>query len=209
MTVSDLMGPTVHTAAPSTRLGDAYRLMQTHGIRHLPVVESGRLVGIVTDRDLRLATSALHPHPFDPAAHLAEVMTPDPVTAAPLDPVEEAARTMRARKIGCLPVVDGERLVGIVTGTDLLDALLHLTGQERPGGRLVVRLDDAPGRLAALTARLAEAGINIHSVLSTPEAGGHLQLILRVGTLQTRPLAEALRREGFTIAWPPEKPWSP
>lgn len=209
MLVRDIMRSPVRTVDVTTPLADAYAQLHDHDIRHLPVLDDGALAGIVTDRDLRYATSALHPSPFASDARVAEVMTANPVTAAPLDPVEEAAHVMRARRIGALPVVDGDELVGIVTVTDLLDAIIRLTGLERPSGRVAVDLDDAPGQLARLTALVAEQGANIHSVLSYPEGAAHTRVILRVGTLNTRQLAQALRRASFDVTWPPEKPWSP
>jgi len=140
----------IHIAASKT-LDQAYALMRDRKIRHLPVVEGNRLVGVVTDRDLRLATSRLVERPFAPDAEVREVMTRPVHTAQPLDPIETAARTMRELKIGCLPVVEGGDLLGIVTGIDILDALLKLTGVGRPAGRLEVRLASRPGELARLT----------------------------------------------------------
>jgi len=128
-----VMKSPVLTVGPEATLEEAYKLLLERGIRHLPVVEEGRLVGIVTDRDIRLATSHLNPKgPCPGCTRVGEVMTREVVTAHPLDPVEEAARVMRERKIGCLPVLEDEALVGIVTGIDLLDALLRLTGVTEP-----------------------------------------------------------------------------
>ncbi|NHK38732.1 CBS domain-containing protein [Thermus thermophilus] len=208
MLVRDVMKSPVLTVGPEVTLEDAYRFLLEKGIRHLPVVEEGRLVGILTDRDIRLATSHLNPKgPCPGCTRVGEVMTREVITAHPLDPVEEAARVMRERKIGCLPVLEDEALVGIVTGIDLLDALLRLTGVTEPSGRLEVRLPDRPGELARLTGFLAERGVNIHSLLSYPEGEEAVRAVVRVNTLETHLLAEALRREGFDVLWPPKKPW--
>lgn len=209
MLVRDVMQHEVVSVSACTSLADAYRTLQEHHIRHLPVLSDGTLVGVVTDRDLRFATSALHPHPFQDDALIEQVMVPDPITAMPLDPVEEAARVMREHKIGCLPVLDGTELVGILTGTDLLDALMRLMGLGQTGGRLSVRLDDSPGRLAALMNAVAAHDVNAHSVLTYAADEAHVEVILRVGTLKTHALAAHLRTEGFDITWPPQKPWSP
>src|SRR5512135_236718 len=122
MLVRDIMHKNPQTVTVDTTLREAYRLMQEKRFRHFPVLEGKRLVGVVTDRDLRLATSTLGPDPFPPGSLVGDMMTRDPRTAGPLDPVEDAARVMRELKIGCLPVEDGGELVGIVTGIDLLDA---------------------------------------------------------------------------------------
>lgn len=205
MLVREIMHREPLTVAPDASLEAAYAVMSRERFRHLPVLESGRLVGVVTDRDLRLATSGLAPTPFAPDARVSEVMSRPVQTAHPLDPVESAARTMREQKIGCLPVVDGERLVGIVTGIDILDALLLLTGVHRPSGRLELRLEDRPGELARLARMLADRQVNIHSVLSHPDDAAHGRIVLRVLTMETRPLAKALRDAGFEVVWPTER----
>ena len=138
MLVRDIMRSPAVAISADTTLQDAYRTMQEQGIRHLPVLEGEKLVGVVTDRDLRLATSALAPSPFPPGSRVSAVMSAAPLTADASDPVEDAARTMRERKIGCLPVLDDGRLIGIVTGLDLLDALIAHDGRGQalgpPGG---------------------------------------------------------------------------
>lgn len=223
MLVQDVMQAPVVTTPAGVRLADAYETMLDHGIRHLPVMDEGTVVGVITDRDLRHATSDLHPSPIQAHAPVREVMTADPITAGPLDPVEEAARLLRAKRIGCLPVLEGNDLVGIVTVTDLLDAITRLTGLQKPGGRLAVSLPDEPGQLARLTSRVAEDGIDIRSVLSyyedpvdsgpedTPDVenedlASRLRVILRLDTINVRPLASALREEGFDVVWPTERP---
>ena len=208
MLVKDIMKRPVITIGPQATLREAHQLMWERGIRHLPVLDEGRLVGIITDRDIRLATSVLRPNPLSCDARIYEVMKRPVLTADPLDPVEDAARLMREEKVGCLPVVEGKELVGIITGIDLLDALIILTGATRPSGRLEVLLPDRPGQLARLTAFFAEKKINIHSVLTYPIEDDKVMNVLRVETLEVRPLAAELRARGFEVVWPPEKPWS-
>jgi len=206
MLVRDIMSSPVITITPDTRMQDAYRLMQEKGIRHLPVIDRNGLVGVITDRDLRLATSALSPSPFPPDSQVAEAMCRNPLTADAGDPVEDAARTMRDRKIGCLPVLEEEQLVGIITGVNLLDALMRMTGVHKPSGRLEVRLPDRPGELARLTSFLSQRDLNIHSILTTPEGPDLIRAVLRVGSIEVRALAMDMRRAEFDVLWPPEKP---
>ncbi len=126
----------IMTADPQTvRMGDSLRMAldrcQAGGFRRLPVLdEAGRLAGIVTDRDLRLAVNSplvLHERWQDQMlldkVAVEVCMTPDPITTTPETPVWEVAHLLREKKIGGLPVLDGQgRLVGIVTETDLLRA---------------------------------------------------------------------------------------
>lgn len=202
MLIREVMKTNPATVSSDTKLSEAYRLMNEKGIRHLPVTENNKLAGIVTDRDLRLATSKLAEHPFDPATEVGKIMSRPVRTAGPDDPVESATQIMREMKIGCLPVVDDSELIGIVTITDLLDALLKLTGVHQPSGRLDVRLSDRPGELAKLTALLAESKVNIHSILSYPEKDQKLRLVLRVGTIEMKRLAETICNAGFEVIWP-------
>jgi acetoin utilization protein AcuB len=206
MLVRDIMTSPAVTIPAGTTLQDAYRLMREKGIRHLPVLEEDRLAGVITDRDLRLATSSLAPSPFPPGSAVSMVMSQPALTTDASDPVEDAARTMRQRKIGCLPVVENDRLVGIITGLDLLDALMRMTGVDRPAGRLEVRLPHRPGELARLTTFLSHRDLNVHSILTYPEPPDMVRTVLRVGSMETRQLAQDLRRDGFDILWPPEKP---
>jgi acetoin utilization protein AcuB len=101
-------------------LATARTIMQAEGFKHLPVVETKRVLGVITDRDVRQHT-----------AHLDEilvetVMTADPVIVSPDTTIEEAASVMLVKRIGCLPVVQNGGLVGIITATDLLRALLDI-----------------------------------------------------------------------------------
>jgi acetoin utilization protein AcuB len=202
MIIKEIMksGPT--SISPETKLGDAYSIMQEQNIRHLPVVEDNRLVGIVTDRDLRLSTSRLAKHPFGPEEAVKNIMNYPVKTTHPSDPIESAAQLMRELKIGCLPVVEEGLLVGIVTITDMLDALLLLTGVHQPSGRLDVRLSNRSGELAKLASLLAELKVNIHSILTYPEKDKTIRLVLRIGTIEMRFIAQAICNAGFEVIWP-------
>lgn len=202
MLIREVMKSDPVSISPETVLADAYKIMIEKNIRHLPVIDNGKLVGVVTDRDLRLATSRLRENPFDPGEAVSGVMSRNVMTAHPNDPVEQATRTMRELKIGCLPVVEDKKLVGIVTGIDLLDALLMLTGVHQPSGRLDVRLMNRTGELAKLASLLAEKNVNIHSILSYQEENNSIRLVLRVGTMEIKKIAEEICKAGFQVVWP-------
>ena len=207
MLVRDIMSSPAIAISADTTLEVAYRTMREKNIRHFPVLDGGRLVGVITDRDLRLATSSLAATPFPPVTPVSAVMSHPPVTASGSDPVEDAARTMRERKIGCLPVVDEGRLLGIITGLDLLDALMRMTGVDKPSGRLEVRLPDTPGALARLAGALSDRGLNVYSILSYPDGPRTVRTVLRLDTIDVRSLARDLRHSEFDVLWPPEKAW--
>ena len=121
--VSDWMTREPATVAPDSSIGAALGRMRRAEVRHLLVVEADRLVGIVSHRDWRRVKGGETPAGWESQA-VARIMTEDPVTVAPETPVTVAARVLLERKIGCLPVRDGEAIVGIFTTSDALDALL-------------------------------------------------------------------------------------
>ena len=202
MLIREIMNKNITTITPDIKLSEAYSLMNEKRIRHLPVIKGDKLIGMVTDRDLRLATSKLAQHPFDPASAVQNIMSHPVKITHPSDPIESATQLMREMKIGCLPVVEASKLVGIVTNTDLLDALLLLTGVNRPSGRLDVRLPNRSGELARLTNLIAQRNVNITSILTYPEKDENIRLVLRVGTMEIKTLAEALCNSGFKVIWP-------
>jgi acetoin utilization protein AcuB len=119
MKTSTAMTRAVVVVSPTVGLPAARRLMERMNIRHLPVVIDGRLVGIVSDRDL-----LGRPEGVDPGT-CGEVMTPSPLTCSPDSSVGTVAAMMIEHKIDSLPVVLGERLIGLVTSTDLLELLVE------------------------------------------------------------------------------------
>jgi CBS domain-containing protein len=131
MRVEDVMTREVVTLGPDDTLRDAVNVVQRNRIRHIPIVEGRRLIGIVTDRDIKRATPSLHGgasqddfnRTLDDLA-LSHVMTRDPLTVRPSADVKDAVALLIDRKYGALPVVDGDELVGIVSDIDLL-RILH------------------------------------------------------------------------------------
>ncbi len=116
-------------------LAEAHQLMREHGVRHLPVVDDGRLVGIVSQRDLYLLETL---RGVDVASEtVAEAMTPDPYTTSPDAPLDEVAREMAEHKYGSAVVVDAGRVVGVFTTVDALRALSAVLtrGRSRVGTR--------------------------------------------------------------------------
>ena len=204
MLVKEVMTKNPIGVESSSTLCEAYSLMQEKGIRHLPVLENGKLVGIITDRDLRLATSRLAERPFNPDDRVEKVMSKPVQIINPSDPVEQAIRIMRELKIGCLPVVEKGAVIGIITVSDIMDAFLKLIGINLPSGRLDLRMENKPGQLAKLANLLAERKINIHSILTYPENGKRSRLILRVDTMEVRMLAEKICEKGIEVVWPPK-----
>jgi acetoin utilization protein AcuB len=130
--VRDLMTPAPLSVSPNTPVDEAQALMQQHRIRHLPVLEDGRLVGIISDRDIRLVlpspATSLSVHEIGyllTRLTVGEIMTYFPVTIGADRLMAEAVKRMLAYKVEALPVVEHDKLIGIVTRTNLLQAFLQ------------------------------------------------------------------------------------
>ena len=146
MEIEKWMKHPVHSVKPLDSIQHARELMEQHRINQLPVVVDGRVVGIVTDRDLRDAFPSVFDSSArretkskggaDPNAITVEmVMTPNVLTLGPKDSVGKAVQLMRSERIGAIPIVDAARLVGILTRSDVLDAFVALVEPGTSGGR--------------------------------------------------------------------------
>jgi CBS domain-containing protein len=128
--VGELMTREVVTLKETQNLAKAEELLRLHRIRHLPVLRQGKLVGLITHRDL-LRAAAVHAN--NPAAQplwAADIMTRDVATVRPETPLKEAVDAMLQHKYGCLPVVDASgAVVGIVTEADLVRYARHLIAE--------------------------------------------------------------------------------
>jgi acetoin utilization protein AcuB len=171
MLVGERMSHPVVFVSPEMSIQDALQLMRKENIRRTPVVQGGKLVGIVSDKDL------LNASPSDATSlsiwelnyllskiKVSEVMTGAVITVTEDTPIEEAARIMSDNKIGGLPVVRNGSVVGIITETDLFHLLLELTGAREFGVRVTFLLQDRPGELAKVTSAIAEMGGNLIAI---------------------------------------------
>ena len=167
MLVGERMSRPPITIPPEMNVSDAVALFKKERIRRAPVIKGGKLLGIVSEKDLLNASPS-------PATTLsiwemnyllskltvAEVMTKDVITVTEDTPIEEAARIMADNKIGGLPVVKGARVVGIITETNLFKMFLELMGARERGVRVTALIEDKPGMLAKVTKAITDAGGN-------------------------------------------------
>ncbi len=207
MIVQDIMQRGVIVVSSGTKLGEVTRLLQGRGVRHLPVVDEGVVVGIISDRDLKGAVASAATSESGPAlASLldrltaADIMTRAVVTIAPMFPVEEAAWLMVARKISALPVIEGGRLVGIVTDTDVLHLFVRAMGVTEPSSRIDVTLGEGAHALDRVVQAVEGAGGVISSImtLKSPVTGVR-EAVIRVATINPGLVIKALEAQGFTV----------
>lgn len=206
MYIEDIMTRRVVTVTPETMALEALETARAGRFRHLPVIEGTTVSGIVSDRDLRSVAGLL------PSAEALEVMRRTPVGAVmhrdviiahPLDPIEDAARVMFEHKVGCLPVVSGADLVGIVTETDVLRSFVQLSGGLRTGSRLEVDVPDRPGVLAEVGQITRDHRVNVASLFTAPSGQlGVTTLVIRLEALDLRGVVTDLKARGFEVRWP-------
>lgn len=195
MLVRGRMTRDVVTVEPSSAIADALDLARAHKIRHLPVLDGGRLAGVVTARDLRLALAA---EGTAPDATVADVMTAPAITTPADTPVETAAQLLIQKRIGCLPVVEDGALVGILTESDLLRAFVELmVGRDRHS-RLEVLAPDRPGELARIVRLIGiDHRINITGVVVPASSGDRALIVLHLESENVDSLVSNLRQLGY------------
>ena len=167
MLVGTRMSRPIITIPPDMPVVDALNLMKREHIRRTPVVKEGKMVGIVSDKDLLNAS----PSPVTSLSVweinylfskiiIKDVMTSQVITVTEDTPIEEAARIMADSKIGGLPVMHGEHVVGIITETDLFKLFLELMGAREAGVRVTAYIHEKPGQIAKLSGAIANQGGN-------------------------------------------------
>lgn len=195
------------TITRQTTVADALELMRRNNVRRLPVMDKDKLIGIVTDRDL----SEVSPSPatslsvFEINYLLAKMKIGDVIpkkqtvfTVSPDTYVEEAALIMREHKISALPVLENEKLVGIITETNIFDAFLDILGVKEAGSRITLDVEDKPGVLADVTQIIKSAGTNI-ARLAVVHEDDKTYLVIRLTTFHVSPMVDLLKNAGYKV----------
>ena len=198
MLVRRRMTRDVVTVPSTATVADALDMLNAHTIRHLPVVDGGKVVGILSDRDLRLAMTG---RPDETS--VSDVLTPDPLTVSSGDIVERAARILVDHNVGCVPVVDDGELVGIVTASDLLRSYVELVGGREKHARIELLAPDRPGELARVVRLIGvEHEVNLTGVVVPPPKGDRAVVVLHLETDDVTAILDDLRRLGYEAASP-------
>jgi acetoin utilization protein AcuB len=201
MLVKDWMTKDPITITDETSMMKAIHLMKQNRFRRLPVMHEGRLVGIVSDRDLKEASPSkattldVHELYYLLAELLVkDIMTRDPVTVSPDDTVEHAAQLMLENTISGLPAVDGQgKVVGILTQSDVFRAFMHITGILQGGVQFALRLEDRPGLIKEVVDLLRSRGARFVSLLTSYATAkeGYRDIYIRVKNLSPEDVSAA------------------
>lgn len=178
------------TIEADTPFLEARLILKEKRIRHLPVVDRGKLIGVVTDRDVKEAapSGATTLDVFELNYLLLKMKVRDlikqePVTIKPTNSVEKAALLMHDHRIGCLPVVDeAGKLVGLITETDLLEVMVEILGYKEKGTRIAFEVPDTPEACQELVHVLRDFRLDFRSIISTAlhTRPGYRDIVIRV-----------------------------
>lgn len=206
MLVQDIMQTKLVTATLDMPLMKVLRLLQGRGFRHVPVVENAALVGIISDRDVKQSmVSAATSAEGRERDHLIErltagqIMTRPVRTIGPMFTVEDAVKLMVTHRISAVPVIEDERLVGIVTETDVLRLFARVMGVLEPSSRMEVLVRDRERGLGDVVRIVEDSGARISSIVTLGTAGGAREIVLRLATIDPGAAIKALTAAGFTV----------
>jgi acetoin utilization protein AcuB len=201
MLIKDWMTKDPVTITEDTSMIKAIHTMKERHFRRLPVVAAGKLVGMVTDRDLKEASpskaTSLDVHELYyllAELQVSEIMSRNPISVSQDDTVEHAAQVMLEHTISGLPVVDGGgKVVGIITQSDVFRAFMHITGVLQGGVQFGLRLEDRPGLIKEVVDLLRARGARFVSLLSsyTTSKEGYRDVYIRVKNLSPDEVAQA------------------
>jgi CBS domain-containing protein len=190
------------TVTPEDTLSAAAAMMREYRFNHLPVVEGDRLVGILTDTDLRNASLESGEGPGGKRP-VRDVMRTQVWSLTPEDSLEDALLVISQQKFGALPVLDGDRLVGILTKMDLLRAFVDILDVNEVCFCVDVAFPLSLSRFEELFRMFGEMGVDVRSCIIAPQGEiGALNAHLRVATIDGPAVRRALRDHGFEIADP-------
>jgi acetoin utilization protein AcuB len=210
MRIKDVMTRNPVTADSETLVLDAQKLMRENNIRRLPIVDKGKLVGIITKHDLLEASPS-------PATSLSvfelnyllakmkvkEIMKKNPVTITPETPFEEALRLGQEKKIGAFPVVENGKLVGITTESDIIRFVTRVLGIKEEGSRITIEgLGGKLGDLEKIVSVANQHHTVILSMMSLPRPEKKdWMIVLRLKTNDPDPLVKDFKKAGFNVTF--------
>jgi acetoin utilization protein AcuB len=215
MLVKDRMTPNPEAVTTDTSLKEALDLVRSKPFRHLPVMdENAKLVGVVTEKSLVYAsptpTTTLSVFEVDyilSRTKIGQVIQGPVVTVGPDLPIEEAARVMVDHRIGCLPVVEDDELLGIISDTDIFRVFVEGLGGGHSSLRITVVVPEEVGSLARVTSRVVALGGNIYSLGTFwGEQPEDRVVTLRLEGVDRQTIVQALEADGIQVVdvWEPE-----
>ena len=206
MSIKDFMSTEVITVSPQTPIFDAVDLMKQHQIHRLPVVEGGKLVGLITEGVIQGAMpskatslSVYEVNYLLNKTNVKDIMIKQVETIGPDALLEDGIVKMRANNIGVLPVVEDDKVIGIITNNDIFDAFLKITGYYAGGTRVTLAIEkDDRGILANITKVLAQEGFSILTIVVNRESDKTI-VEIQVESKEPKQVESSLTAAGYQV----------
>ena len=209
MFVRNRMTTKVITVTPEQTVPDAQGVLTLYNLKHLPVVDGEKLVGVLSRVDVAKASpstastlDAGERNYLLAKIKVRDIMAKKLITATPNMLLEEAATLMRANRVSFLPVVEGEKLVGVLTESNIFDAFIDILGFNDKGTRLTIEVEDTgPGILATVARTFADCNVSIssHALYHLPD--NRAAMVFGTALEDTSELEAALQAAGYPVYW--------
>jgi acetoin utilization protein AcuB len=210
MRIRDMMTKNPITVDSETLVMDAQKIMKENNVRRLPVVDKGKLLGIITKHDLLEASpspaTSLSIHELNyllSKMKVKEIMKKNPVTLTPDTPFEEALKIGQEKKIGSFPVVENGKLVGIATESDIVRFLTRALGVREEGSRITIEgLGEKLGDLEKMISIVNQHNTIVLSMISLPRPEKKdWMIVLRLKTSSPDPIVKDFKKAGFNVTY--------
>ena len=206
MYVKDKMTANPYTIQPDTSISDAFSIMKDNGFHQLPVVKGGKLVGLLTEKELQNVTpstaTSLSVYELNyllTKITVAQAMITNPITIEADALLEKAAVLMRSHDVRALPVMEDKKLVGVITQSDIFDAFIEMMGARNAGARLEIKVPNKAGIGADILGIIRDAGVNIlHMVLNNGNTENG-ELIMKLDSEDVDDICKQLREKGYAV----------
>lgn len=196
------------TISPDQTLPEAQEIMIEQGVRRLPVMKNGKLVGVVSREDLEKYTpskatsfSVGEITYIISKTKVSQIMSKKIITISADALLEEAAIMMRDNDVGFLPVMDGKKLAGIITESDILDSFIELSGFRDEGTRLTVGVIDGPGIMSNISNIIGQHGANITRIAVYRGEDSKTAVAIGINLFDTHEIEESIKDQGFDILY--------
>lgn len=206
MYVKSRMTANPYTIAFDAPITEVIELMREKNLKRVPVVDGEKIVGILTHGDIQKVSptkattlSIYELNYLLSKTKVSDAMTKNVITISPDALLEEAAVMMRDNKISTLAVVKENKLVGIITESDIFDAFIDLLGFRDVGSRITIQVTDAPGVLADIAEVFHSYDANITHIAVYSGSGGNAEIVIRTNTINTDTIEKKLKEQGYQI----------
>lgn len=206
MYVKNKMTANPYTIAFNAPITDVIELMREKGLKRVPVVDGEKAVGMITHGDIQKVSptkattlSIYELNYLLSKTTVKDAMSKNVISISPDSLLEEAAVLMRENKVGTLAVIKDDKLVGIITESDIFDAFIDLLGFRDSGSRITIEANDVPGALADIGEIFSSFGANITHIGAYRGSGGRSDVIIRTNAIRTEEIEKKLEEHGYRV----------